>query len=331
MTNLFKALRIEEKTPNQFSISLKSFSLNDLPDSDVLIKVHYSSLNYKDALSASGNRGITKNYPHTPGIDAAGVVISDKTGTLKNNQQVLVTGYDLGMNTWGGLSEYISVPVSWVVPLPEGLTLKDAMIYGTSGFTAAQGLYHILQNEVPKGPCLVTGARGAVGSMAIALLAHQGHQVAAMTRSEEQRKELELFGASEIVLSEEALKSADRPLLKAKWNAVIETVGGRYLSYALRSTQYRGIVTCCGMIDSPELHVSVFPFILRGVKLIGLDSAECPLPMKKEIWQRLATEWKPQNLNHLATEIGLSEVPMALEKILNGKGQGKIVVKITES
>lgn len=328
MENGFCALVVRENA-GTFSANIEKHQLNELPQGDILIKVHYSSLNYKDALSASGNKGITKNYPHTPGIDAAGVIEESSDPNLQVGLKVIVTGYDLGMNTWGGLSQYIRVPSSWVVPLPEGLSLRQAMIYGTSGFTAAQALHHIINFNIPKGECLVTGASGAVGSMAIALLANQGHEVVAMTRDQGKFETLKLWGAKSMITASELLELGERPLLKSRWNAVVDTVGGRYLSTALRSTNYRGVVTCCGMIDSAELHVSIFPFILRGVKLMGLDSAECPLEMKKEIWKKLAGDWKPPCLDQMALEVPLTEVASYLASMIKGKSSGKIIVNLS--
>ncbi len=327
MSIVFRAL-ITEKVQDHYTSSIQERSLEQLPAGEVVIKVHYSSLNFKDALSASGNKGITKNYPHTPGIDASGEVYSSSVPQFSQGDQVICTGYDLGMNTWGGFSEYIRVPAAWVIPLPTGLSTQEAMIYGTSGFTAAQALYHILQQDIPRGECLVTGASGAVGSMAIALLRQQGYSPVALMRDNNKWPQLKELGAESSISSDQLLADANRPLLKSRWNAVVDTVGGKYLSAAIRATSYRGIVTCCGMIDSSELHVSIFPFILRGVKLMGLDSAECPIDMKKMIWQKLANEWKPKVLNKMAQEIELEQVSENLQSMLASTSTGKKIVKI---
>lgn len=327
MSNLFRALRVQ-KSEKGMSWSIDTCATDLLPEGEVTIEVHYSSLNYKDALSFAGNSGITKNYPHTPGIDACGVVLNSSSSLFHPGDKVICTGYDLGMNTWGGLSEIIRVPASWVVPLPSGLSMREAMIFGTSGFTAAQALHHFEKQEVPLGKFLVTGASGAVGSMAVALLAHAGHHVCAISRSNNAQEKLLSFGAKELITADTFLALGDKPLLKAQWNGVVDTVGGRFLSTALRSTHYRGTVTCCGMIDSAQLDVSIFPFILRGIKLIGLDSAECPIEMKKDIWQKLATKWKPACLQHMAQELTLDQVPEALAQMLAGKGHGKAIVRL---
>lgn len=327
MEKQFKALIVREEN-DTFKAKIENFSLKDLPAGDVLIKVKYSSLNYKDALSYSGNKGITRKYPHVPGIDAAGIVESSTTSEFEVGDEVICTGYDLGMNTWGGFSEYVQVPANWVVKLPKGLTVREAMIYGTSGFTAAQSLYNF-ELVRAKGNVLVTGATGAVGSMAVAILSKAGYEVTAATRSEEKIDFLKKLGAHDIVTSADYGEFNKRPLLSGRFDNAVDTVGGPVLENVLKTTNYRGVVTCCGMVASPELNISVFPFILRGVKLIGIDSAECPLEMKKEIWERLATDWKPDCLEELSTEIPLVGVTEQLELMLQGRTFGKVIVKVS--
>ncbi len=327
MKNQFKALIVREED-TKFVAQIETFSVDDLPEGEVLIKVEYSSLNFKDALSYSGNKGITKKYPHVIGIDAAGVVESCSTGQFKSGEKVICTGYDLGMNTWGGMSEYIRVPAEWVVSLPEGLSAKEAMTYGTSGFTAAQSLYNF-EMVGAKGSVLVSGATGAVGSMAVALLSKAGYEVIAATRSDAKIPFLQKLGASSIVSTSELLEKNPRPLASGKYDNAVDTVGGVVLENILKTVKYRGAVTCCGMIDSPNLETSVFPFILRGLKLIGIDSAECPLKIKKEIWSKLANEWRPDCLGDIPTEIELEEVTHHLDLMLQGKTYGKVVVKVS--
>lgn len=327
MKNKFKALIVREQD-TKFTGSIEEFKLSDLPQGEVLIRVQYSSLNYKDALSYSGNKGITRNYPHVIGIDASGVVESSDSDQFQVGDDVICTGYDLGMNTWGGMSEYIRVPACWVVPLPKGLSYRDAMTYGTSGFTAAQSLYNF-EMVGAKGSVLVTGSTGAVGSMAVALLSKAGFEVIAATRSESRTSFLEELGANSVVSSAELSEISKRPLLSGKYDNAVDTVGGVVLENILKLVRHRGAVTCCGMIDSADLNTSVFPFILRGLKLIGIDSAECPIAIKREIWQKLESEWRPHCLEKIATEITLEDAPNYLELMLKGKTTGKLVVKIS--
>jgi len=275
----FKALVAEETGDGKIWVSVKEQDINNLPDNDVLIKVRYSGLNYKDALSASGNRGVTKNYPHTPGIDAAGVIVSSKDPAFKAGDQVIVTGYDLGMNTSGGLAQYISVPSSWVVRRPESLSLEECMIIGTSGFTAASGIFEFIKHGITpsSGEILITGATGAVGSIAVAILANAGYHVVAVTGKAEATEWLTSIGAARVISRQETDDNTGKPLLPARWAAVLDTVGGNILSTAIRSTKERGIVANCGMVASNMLNVSVFPFILRAVRLVGIASAETPM------------------------------------------------------
>jgi len=325
----FKALWVEEQTGGVFIRRIVERDSDDLPDGDVLIEVHYSSLNYKDALSAHGNRGVTRAYPHTPGIDAAGVVVASRNGAFREGDPVIVTGRDLGMNTAGGLAGMIRVPADWVVPLPDGLTLRDAMIIGTAGFTAAQSVWRLEEHGVlpGSGAVAVTGATGGVGSFAVALLAHLGYRVAAITGKRAREPWLREIGAAEVLGREEFMTDAARPLLSARWAGAVDCVGGEALSILLRSTHRRGAVTTCGMVAGPELHVSVFPFILRGVNLLGIDSAECPNPMRREVWRRLAGPWKIPSLDALATEIPLEEAIPALEAMIRGESVGRRVVR----
>lgn len=330
MNSTFKALVAEENKTGQYTLSLRDKLISDLPDNEVLIKVEYSGLNYKDALSASGNKGITKKYPHTPGIDAAGVVVESSDGSFKADDQVIVTGYDLGMNTSGGFAEYIKVPASWVVRKPDELTLLDSMVFGTSGFTAASGIYEFIKHGITPdmGEVLISGATGAVGSMAVAMLANAGYPVVAVTGKESQRRWLEALGASRVIGREEVDDKSGKPLLPGRYIAALDTVGGNILSTVIRSVKERGIVANCGMIVSNELNVSVFPFILRAVRLIGIASAETPMARRLEIWKLIADMF-PKNLDNIYRLISLEEVPQELDSMLKGSQTGKVVVKIS--
>lgn len=332
MPDTFKALVVEETAPGEFTRQIKTRSTEELPQGELLLRVRYSSLNYKDALSALGRPGVTRNYPHTPGIDAAGEVVSCSDGAFSPGEQVIVTGFDLGMNRAGGYGQYIRVPSSWGIRLPDGLTLKESMILGTAGLTAGMSLHRLSQAGVlpDAGEVLVTGATGGVGSIAVSLLAQARYRVVAVTGKMTEREFLEGLGAREVMSREELLRGAERPLLKERWAGVLDVVGGDLLAAAIKSTRYGGTVTCCGLAASPELHLSVFPFILRGVSLIGIDSAECPLPLRQQVWQRLATDLKPSRLIEEAVECPLGELEPRFHAILKGELRGRTVVNLTE-
>ena len=326
----FRALVVDEAEDGRFIRRIQQRPLESLPPHDVLIRVSYSSLNYKDALSASGHKGVTRSYPHTPGIDAAGTVVVDRRGELAEGTPVLVTGFDLGMNTAGGLGEYIRVPSEWVVPLPEGLDDKTAMILGTAGFTAGLSIYRLIQHGVKPdmGEILVTGATGGVGSLAVAILRRLGYAPVAVSGKADAHGFLEMLGARAILSREEATGPAGRPLLKPRWAGVVDTVGGEILASAIKATQYNGAVTCCGLVASADLALTVYPFILRGVSLYGIDSAECGRELRMAVWTKLADEWRPDHLEQIAREVTLEEVEPALLDLLEGAGRGRIVVKL---
>lgn len=325
----FRALVVEEAEPNRYVTHIRTRRIDELPAGEVLVKVHYSALNYKDALSSIGNKGVTRNYPHTPGIDAAGVVVASEQADFAVGEQVIVTSYDLGMNTDGALAEYIRVPAAWVIKRPQGLSLKAAMMFGTAGLTAALMMDALVRNGVTPeaGPVLVTGATGGVGSLAVAMLAKAGFSVTAVTGKVDAADFLQSLGANEVV-DREAIIDTQRPMLKEQWAGVIDVVGGDMLASAIKATRYGGVVTCAGLVGSPELHTTVFPFILRGVSLIGVDSAEADMAERVTAWNRMASEWKPDCLDTLTTEITLDEVPEKLKQILQGQAHGHYLVKI---
>lgn len=328
MKNTFKALWIEETTQG-FSRRFVERKIEDLPAGEVTIRVRYSSLNYKDALSASGNRGVTRNYPHTPGIDAAGEVLSCEDRSFTPGDKVIVTGYDLGMNTSGGLGEVIRVPSPWVMALPEGLGLREAMIYGTAGLTAALSVDSLSRDVSPSaGEILVTGASGGVGSVAVALLTKLGYAVTAVTGKPEAQALLKGLGAKAFLTRREASEGAAKPILKGRWAGVIDTVGGEILSAAVKSALPLATVTCCGNVASPELSMTVFPFILRGVRLVGIDSQNCPRPTRERLWSLLGDEWQLPSLEALVTEIPLESVGEKLDAMLEGGSKGRVVVNL---
>jgi acrylyl-CoA reductase (NADPH) len=326
----FKAMIVSETAEGAFERRIGERTIAELPQGEVLIRVQYSSLNYKDALSASGNKGVTRHYPHTPGIDAAGEVVVSDDDRFKKGQAVLVTGYDLGMNTAGGFGSYIRVPADWVVPLPAGLGPKESMAYGTAGFTAGLGVHHLLTSGLrpDQGEVLVTGATGGVGSLAVAILAKLGFSVVAASGKKDQNEYLLGLGASRCVGREAVVDDTGRPLLKAQWAGVFECVGGPALATALRATKLHGTVVCCGNVASGELHMTVYPFILRGVRLIGIDSAATGMPLRRQVWDRMADDWRPVGLQTLASEIGLTELDDHIERMLRGEQVGRRVVKL---
>jgi putative YhdH/YhfP family quinone oxidoreductase len=326
----FRALVVGESEPSIFTRHITRKSLDDLPPGDVLIEVYYSSLNYKDALSASGNKGVTKKYPHTPGIDAAGVVTESASNPFRPGDHVLVTGYDLGSNTSGGFGGYIRVPAGWVVKLPPDLSLRDSMVYGTAGFTAALGLHKLKEHDIlpQQGPVLVTGATGGVGSLAVAILAKTGYHVVAATGKMEEQQYLLDLGAREIISRADATDTSGKALLAGTWNGVIDTVGGDLLATAIKSTRIHGAIATCGNVAGPDLRTTVFPFILRGISLLGIDSANTPMPLRQEIWQRISAEWKIENLDRLAIETSLDKLEGYIEQILEGKLKGRVIVNL---
>ncbi len=329
MNKKYLAMVVEEHADNSFSRSIRERSMDDLPEGEVLIKVLWSSLNYKDALSATGNRGVTRAYPHTPGIDAAGVVEESRSETFRPGDKVISTSYDLGMNTAGGFGQYIRVPAAWVLPLPGELELKESMIFGTAGLTAGMSVSALTHCLAPgKGEILITGATGGVGCLAVAILARLGYSVTAVTGKEGAKDFLEGLGAKRIISRSEATDTSGRALLKTLWAGVIDTVGGDILTTAIKSTQAKGVITCCGNVASPELNLTVFPFILRGVSLVGIDSQNCPMDRRMAIWQRLATGWKPPQLESLCREVGLAALDDQIDLILKGAQKGRVVVNL---
>lgn len=325
----FRALRVEQ-SGDSFVRSVKQLSFDSLPDNDLTVRVAYSSLNYKDALSATGNPGVSKRYPHTPGIDAAGTVLESRDPRFKPGDEVIVTSYDLGMNTPGGFGELIRVPADWVLPLPEGLSVGEAMALGTAGLTAGLCLEALLAQglEADQGPVVVTGASGGVGSVAVALLVKLGFEVLASTGSESAHGWLRELGAAEIMPREALAEPSERPLLKAQYAGAIDTVGGEPLSTLVKSLKPRASVAACGLVAGPQLALTVFPFILRGVNLLGVDSAACPMGQRRAVWEKLAGPWKV-DLSSVTREVTLEELSPVIDEILLGRTQGRVLVRVS--
>ena len=326
----FKAMVVSETGDKQYQREILTRQVDDLPAGEVLVEVHYSSLNFKDALSASGNKGVTRKYPHTPGIDAAGVVAESTGDAFKPGDEVIVTSYDLGMNTAGGFGQYIRVPAGWVVPLPDGMSLKESMCYGTAGFTAALSVYQLTKHGVlpEHGEVLVTGATGGVGSIAVAILAKLGYRVAAVNGKTDRSAYLKSIGASHVISIEEATDTSGRPLLKSLWAGSIDAVGGDVLATTIKSMNANGVVTTCGNAASHELPINVYPFILRGVILVGIDSQNCPMPTRREAWQKLAGEWKIPKMETIVEEITLADLDQTIGRMLKRERQGRAVVNL---
>lgn len=324
----FKALLVTEEQ-GQYQRRVVTRHIDDLPAGEVLIRVHWSSLNYKDAMSASGNKAITRNYPHTPGIDAAGVVEASSVSELAPGDEVIVTGYDLGMDTAGGFGQYIRVPAAWVLKRPAGLSLRESMVLGTAGLTAALCIDKLERAGLSSGagPVLVTGATGGVGSIAVAMLAHLGHEVVAVTGKADQADFLRGIGASEVLSREELQAGTNKVLLGERWAGAVDTVGGDILFNVVKSLRYDASVACCGLTAGGQFQASVFPFILRNVNLLGVDSVEQPLVAKASMWDRLSLQWK-MDLQQLAEEVTLEQLPERIDTILAGGMVGRAVVNL---
>ncbi|MCF8053589.1 MAG: YhdH/YhfP family quinone oxidoreductase [Desulfobacterales bacterium] len=326
----FKAIVVAEDENGRYTRSISKRSIQDLPAGEVLVQVRYSSLNYKDLLSATGNKGVTRKYPHTPGIDAAGLVVESSGGEFKAGDEVIVTSYDLGMNTDGGFGQYIRVPAAWVVPLPNGLSLRESMAYGTAGFTAGLSILRLMEHGIgpDDGNILVSGATGGVGSLSVSILSRLGYRVTAVSGRTDAADFLQSLGAAEVIGVKEASDDSGRPLLKGRWAGSVDTVGGEILATTLKSTHLHGAVACCGNVASAELPINVFPFILRGVTLYGIDSQNCPMPARRKVWERLAGEWKIDHAEGLVTEIGLQELDGAIQKMKERRHRGRTIVRL---
>ena len=326
----FRAFRVDKTDDRQFPRSIVERDLADLPDGDLLIDVAWSSLNYKDALSATGNPGVTRSFPHTPGIDAAGTVVESSSPDFAPGDAVIAIGFDLGMNTPGGFGQKIRIPAGWAIPMPDGLDARSSMILGTAGFTAALCVHKLEAVGMHRdaGPVLVTGATGGVGAVAVKLLAHLGYEVHAVTGKASSHDFLRSLGAREILSREDALRGAERPLLKPRWGGAVDTVGGPILFNAIKSLRYGASVAACGLVASPEIPATVFPFILRHVNLLGIDSVELPLPEKVEIWSRLAGPWTLDGLDEIAVPLTLDTLSDAIDRILAGEMVGRGVVDL---
>ncbi len=331
MTSTFRALEASE-TEGKFSLKIVEKNVADLPEGDLLIKVDFSSLNYKDAMSASGMPGVTRNYPHTPGIDAVGKITESRVADFKEGDEVIVTGYDLGMNTSGGFGEYIRVPSNWVVHLPKGLTAKQSMSLGTAGLTAGLSIHALNSFREYTGlkntKSVVSGATGGVGSISVMLLSKLGSEVTAVTGKNDQSDFLHSIGATNILSREELAETARKPIGKSLWDVGVDVVSGEILSLLLTSLSPGGAVACSGLVGGSSFESSIFPFILRGNALIGIDSVEIPLKDKDHIWEHFAHDWALEGLDKITKEVSLDNLEVEIESILSGNQVGRVLVKI---
>ena len=321
----YKALITSEKDKS-FTNSIEIKDTESLPENDTLIKVKFSSLNYKDALSASGNKGVTRNYPHTPGIDAAGIIEETTGSKFKVGDEVIVTGYDMGMNTSGGFGEYIRVPETWIVKKPDNFSLSESMAFGTAGLTAGLCLRKLLLHGLKPedGEVFVSGVTGGVGIISLMLFSKIGFDVTAITGKTDQADLLKSLGAKKIIDRNELDLDLISPLQKPLYAGGIDAVGGKILSNLICSTSQRAAIACCGMVGGISLDTSIFPFILRGLSLFGIDSAESLLETKEEIWNNFATDWKLENIDQNINNISLDDLPREIEKILKGDQVGRV-------
>lgn len=330
MENTFKALVIEKENEG-LNLEIKEIKTSFLPDDNVLIKVKYSGVNYKDGLAAHPDGKIVDQYPFIPGIDLAGEVVLSKDERFKKGDAVIVTSYELGVSHFGGYSEYASVPPEWIVPLPSGLSLRESMIMGTAGFTAALSIQRLEENGLKpeQGSVLVTGATGGVGSIAIALLKKKGYHVVASTGKSSEEAYLHQLGADEVIDREAVYNGTLKNLSKQKWAGAIDPVGGEPLASLLSQIKYRGSVAVSGLTAGVKVPTTVFPFILRGVSLLGIDSVYCPMEERQNVWERLAMDLKPDRLNEfIFKEVTLEALPELLPSILKGQHHGRILVNI---
>ncbi|MER2032694.1 MULTISPECIES: YhdH/YhfP family quinone oxidoreductase [Exiguobacterium] len=327
MEHTFSAFVVRE-VDGSYEGNIETKHVDDLPEGDILIRVTHSCVNYKDALSMSGNRGVTKSYPHTPGVDAAGYIEQTTDERFHIGQAVVVNGFDFGMNTSGGFQEYIRVPADWVTLLPESIRPLEAMQYGTAGLTAAQSVDELLRIvSKDAGPILVTGATGGVGTIAISLLIRLGYTVHAVTGKRVEQERLLKKGVAKVLDRTTFLEETDRPLKKGLYAGVIDTVGGPLLASVIRFVQYGGVVTTCGNVGGAEMTLTVYPFILRGVRLIGIDAVQTPIAYREELWQRLASDWQVD----LASEVDiktLNDLPEITEALLTSRHRGRTVIEI---
>ena len=322
----YKAYLVEENN-GEYIGSVKELDKPDLQEGRLLIKVKYSSLNYKDALAATGAKGVVRSYPFVPGVDVAGEIIESSSDDFTPGDEVIATGYKIGMAEFGGFGEIVHLPSEWVVKLPENLSLYNAMCHGTAGITAAECVNKIIKGGISNTlPVLVSGATGGVGSIAVRLLSKLGYEVHAITGKPDENEKLTSMGATKIISRNDFMSEPLKPLDKASYSSAVDTVGGEILAKMISMISNNGVVSCCGNVGGAMFTSSVFPFILRGVQLSGVDSAESPIDLKKELWNLLANEWLI-DLNNQTKTVNINEIDNEIKKILDGGQIGRVVIK----
>jgi NADPH2:quinone reductase len=326
---MFSAYRIIEEN-GQSGGQFTRLTLDDLDPGDVVIRSHYSSVNYKDALAATGTGKVIRRFPCVGGIDVSGVVVSSSDARFNAGDEVVATSYGMGVSHDGGFAEYVRVPADWVVPLPKGLSLFDAMALGTAGFTAALSIHRMEQNGLTPaaGRVIVTGATGGVASLAIAMLAKRGYQVTALTGKDSEHEYLTALGATEI-LSRHQLAMGTRPLEKTLWAGAVDSVGGETLGWLTRCMQQNGVIASFGNASGIELHTTVLPFILRGVCLLGIDTAATEMTLRREIWQRMATDLRTDKLSSVGHIVPFDKLDDVFKPLLEGKSSGRSVIQFS--
>jgi acrylyl-CoA reductase (NADPH) len=321
---------VVDRPEGRFERGIRELGVDDLPPGDVTVRVAFSAVNFKDALAAIPDGRVVRRYPMVPGIDLAGTVVHSADGRFQSGDEVLATGYGLCVDHFGGYSGYARLPGDWLVPLPAGLSLRESMVLGTGAFTAALALERLEDNGLRpgQGPVLVTGASGGVGSVAIGLLTAAGYEVVASSGKEGARDFLVGLGAREVVGRDAVAADAEKPLASQRWAAVVDTVGGRTLAGALSALCTGGAAAVIGLTGGSNLQTTVFPFIMRGVTLVGIESAYCPMDLRRKLWQRIAGPWKPRDLAALDQgTVDLSGIEAALEAALQGRSLGRVVVR----
>jgi len=322
----YKAYLVEENN-GEYIGSVKELDTPVLQEGRLLIKVKYSSLNYKDALAATGAKGVVRSYPFVPGVDVAGEIIESSSDDFIPGDEVIATGYKIGMAEFGGFGEIVHLPSEWVIKLPENLSLYNAMCHGTAGITAAECVNKIIKGGISNTlPVLVSGATGGVGSIAVSLLSKLGYEVHAITGKPDENEKLTSMGATKIIARNDFMSEPLKPLDKAAYSSAVDTVGGEMLAKMISMISNHGIVSCCGNVGGAMFTSSVFPFILRGVQLSGVDSAESPIDLKKELWNFLANEWQI-DLNNQTKTVNIKEIDNEIKKILDGGQIGRVVIK----
>jgi acrylyl-CoA reductase (NADPH) len=321
---------VAQQVDGRVERGIRDLTLDDLPPGEVVVRVHWSSVNYKDALATIADGRVARISPLIPGIDLAGEVVASDDPAFTPGDAVLANGYDLGTSRHGGYAERARLPADWVVPLPDGLSAREAMSIGTAGFTVAMSVSALEQRGLRPGdgPVLVTGASGGLGSVAVGLLAARGHEVWAATTKADEHDRLRRLGAVGFLSREEVTAESPRPLESGRWAAAVDSVGGPTMPYILRTLRTGAAVASCGNAGGPDFSTTVLPFILRGVALLGMDSVTVPIDERRALWNRLATDYRPRGLGEDVTEVTLDTLESALNGILAGQARGRWVVRV---